>query len=107
MLNVCAVCDAMRRIQVRCCVAWLSGCSEQQTRFYAVQVALGLEYMQYMDLVYRDLKPENILINVNGYLKVAVTSAYCVFRNKTRMAVIAASPSAEVRRYHNTISGQV
>jgi len=46
------------------------GCSEQQSRFYATQVALGLEYMQFMDLVYRDLKPENILINVNGYLKV-------------------------------------
>jgi len=44
--------------------------SEQQSRFYAMQVALGLEYMQYMELVYRDLKPENILINVNGYLKV-------------------------------------
>ena len=36
-----------------------------------MQVALGLEYMQYMDLIYRDLKPENILINVNGYLKVS------------------------------------
>jgi len=48
----------------------VSGCSEQQSRFYATQVALGLEYMQYMELVYRDLKPENILINVNGYLKV-------------------------------------
>jgi len=44
--------------------------SEQQSKFYATQVALGLEYMQYMELVYRDLKPENILINVNGYLKV-------------------------------------
>jgi len=48
----------------------LLACSEPQSRFYATQVALGLEYMQYMDLVYRDLKPENILINVNGYLKV-------------------------------------
>ena len=48
----------------------MSACSEPQSRFYATQVALGLEYMQYMDLVYRDLKPENILINVNGYLKV-------------------------------------
>jgi len=49
----------------------MSICSEDQSRFYACQVALGLEYMQYMELVYRDLKPENILINVNGYLKVA------------------------------------
>jgi len=48
----------------------VSACSEHQSRFYATQVALGLEYMQYMELVYRDLKPENILINVNGYLKV-------------------------------------
>ena len=51
-------------------------CSEPQSRFYAMQIALGLEYMQYMDLVYRDLKPENILINVNGYLK--VTSLLCL-----------------------------
>jgi len=40
-----------------------------------MQVALGLEYMQYMELVYRDLKPENILINVNGYLKVRDVTA--------------------------------
>jgi len=48
----------------------VSAGSEQQCRFYATQVALGLEYLQYMELVYRDLKPENILININGYLKV-------------------------------------
>ena len=48
----------------------MSACSEPQSRFYATQVVLGIEYMQYMSLVYRDLKPENILINVNGYLKV-------------------------------------
>jgi len=51
-------------------------CSEQQTRFYAMQVVLGLEYMQFMDLVYRDLKPENILINVNGYIKVMSLSLF-------------------------------
>jgi len=41
-----------------------------------MQVVLGLEYMQFMDLVYRDLKPENILINVNGYIKVMSLSLF-------------------------------
>ncbi|EDW39249.1 GL13992 [Drosophila persimilis] len=43
--------------------------SEKQSRFYASQVVLALEYMHYMNLMYRDLKPENILLDVNGYIK--------------------------------------
>jgi len=62
-------------------ITGVSACSEQQSRFYATQVALGLEYMQYMELVYRDLKPENILINVNGYLKVISLFGCCFPRN--------------------------
>lgn len=43
---------------------------EDLAKFYAAQVALGLEYLHYCDLVYRDLKPENILIDATGYLKI-------------------------------------
>lgn len=44
--------------------------SENQCKFYAMQVALAFEYMHYLDIIYRDLKPENILICANGYIKV-------------------------------------
>ncbi|XP_049772023.1 cAMP-dependent protein kinase catalytic subunit 1-like [Schistocerca cancellata] len=43
---------------------------ETQSKFYAAQVVLALEYMHYLDIIYRDLKPENILIDRFGYLKV-------------------------------------
>ncbi|XP_044017383.1 cAMP-dependent protein kinase catalytic subunit 1-like [Aphidius gifuensis] len=42
---------------------------ENQSIFYASQVALAIEYLHNCHLVYRDLKPENILIDNNGYLK--------------------------------------
>ncbi|KAH8382952.1 hypothetical protein KR009_006001 [Drosophila setifemur] len=44
--------------------------NEKQARFYACQVALALEYLHRMQLMYRDLKPENILLDVRGYIKI-------------------------------------
>ncbi|XP_017020986.1 cAMP-dependent protein kinase catalytic subunit 2-like isoform X2 [Drosophila kikkawai] len=43
--------------------------NEKQARFYGAQVALALEYMHQMHLMYRDLKPENILLDMRGYIK--------------------------------------
>lgn len=44
--------------------------SESHSRFYAAQIALVLEYLHHMDVMYRDLKPENLLIDMQGYIKV-------------------------------------
>lgn len=44
--------------------------SEDQARFYAVQVLLALEHVHSKDVVYRDLKPENVLIDEKGYLRI-------------------------------------
>ncbi|KIJ15548.1 hypothetical protein PAXINDRAFT_169011 [Paxillus involutus ATCC 200175] len=40
-------------------------------KFYAAQVALALNHLHTLDIIYRDLKPENILLNYDGHIKIA------------------------------------
>ncbi|KAF7794044.1 hypothetical protein EIP86_005172 [Pleurotus ostreatoroseus] len=44
---------------------------ESAAKFYAAEVAIALQYLHSLDIVYRDLKPENILINSDGHIKLA------------------------------------
>lgn len=43
---------------------------EDRSMFYASQVTLAFEYLQYMNIIYRDLKPENLLFDERGYIKI-------------------------------------
>ena len=44
--------------------------SASQTRFYAGEVLLALQYLhENLKIIYRDLKPENILVEESGHLK--------------------------------------
>ena len=43
----------------------------EQSKFYASQIAAIFEYCHSKNIVYRDLKPENILINMDGYMKLS------------------------------------
>ena len=43
--------------------------SNENTRFYAMQIILVLEHLHRHRVIYRDLKPENLVINQTGYLK--------------------------------------
>ncbi|EMD33218.1 hypothetical protein CERSUDRAFT_118264 [Gelatoporia subvermispora B] len=40
-------------------------------KFYAAEVALALNYLHSLNIIYRDLKPENILLNFDGHIKIA------------------------------------
>lgn len=44
---------------------------EPVSKFYAAEVAMALNYLHRLDIVYRDLKPENILLNYDGHIKIA------------------------------------
>ncbi|OIR57346.1 MAG: AGC protein kinase [Amphiamblys sp. WSBS2006] len=56
--------DLMHRIQQRAFTG-------EQTRQYAAQIVLALEFLHDRKIIYRDLKLDNILLGLDGYLKVA------------------------------------
>lgn len=44
--------------------------TENEARFYFLQILYGLSYLHEHSIIYRDLKPENILIDWSGNLKI-------------------------------------
>ncbi|XP_067934508.1 G protein-coupled receptor kinase 3-like [Watersipora subatra] len=45
--------------------------SDEEVRFYASEVILGLEHMHNRNIVYRDLKPANILLDETGHVRIS------------------------------------
>ena len=66
--------------------------SEELTRFYASQIAIGLQHLHDYGMAYRDLKPENILIDEDGYIKLCDFGASVHFQGTKKENSFAGSP---------------
>lgn len=45
--------------------------SQEDARFYFIEIMYGLLYLHQQKIIYRDLKPQNLLINHDGHVKIA------------------------------------
>lgn len=45
--------------------------TEDQAKFYFLEILVSLDYIHSHGVVYRDLKPENLLIDPEGHIKIA------------------------------------
>ena len=63
-------CVQLRRGTCIDAVAMFQRFPDPVAKFFAAEVALALDYLHSLDIIYRDLKPENILLAADGHVKV-------------------------------------
>lgn len=45
--------------------------TENQAKFYFLEILMGLDHIHKNGVIYRDLKPENLLIGADGHIRIA------------------------------------
>jgi serine/threonine protein kinase len=66
--NLYLVLDYMKGGDLRFHLARSRPFSEQQARFFAACIVLGLEHLHSNNIIHRDIKPENLVLDNSGYL---------------------------------------
>ncbi|KAI9286196.1 hypothetical protein BC943DRAFT_359373 [Umbelopsis sp. AD052] len=64
---------------------------EDQVRFYAAELALGLNYLHRRRIVHRDLKPDNILLDENGHAHLTDFNIAVHYSDKKPLTAVAGS----------------
>ena len=65
---------------------------EDLVRFYSAQVAIAIQHLHDLGIVYRDIKPENILLDEDGYIKLCDFGSSVSFRGTEKEKNFAGSP---------------
>ncbi|KAJ1555147.1 hypothetical protein HK096_008240, partial [Nowakowskiella sp. JEL0078] len=89
--NLFMVIDLMLGGDLRFHLERMGRLTEDMVRFYAAEVALGLEYLHQRRIVHRDLKPDNVLLDENGHAHLTDFNIAVRYREEKPLTAVAGS----------------
>ena len=78
---------------------------EETVKYYAAEIALAIQYLHDLGIVYGDLKPENILIDKYGHVKLTDFGASKLMNANNSAMGFAGTPGTFIFFKNNRLSG--